>query len=179
MAKPLGCRSTAMDALRGADLTGKVALVTGWLGLPPLLFLVQPQARRCMVQQSGQPTQACANAAPPSFRFCPTLAGGNSGIGVETVRALAHAGADVLLCSRSLEAGQRVAAELQPGVKVRRGRWWRGEAGWAGGAAGRLVCRRRQAPRQQQGAAGNMPPLTFEPPNASAGQDQREAAGPG
>ncbi|PRW05915.1 retinol dehydrogenase 12-like [Chlorella sorokiniana] len=71
MSKPLGYRSTALDALRGADLSGKVAVVTG----------------------------------------------GNSGIGVETVRALAHAGADVTLCSRSAEAGQRVADELQPGAK--------------------------------------------------------------
>lgn len=38
---------------------------------------------------------------------------------METVKALAHAGADVMLCSRSVEAGDRVAAELQAGgVKV-------------------------------------------------------------
>ena len=29
MAKPLGYRTTALDALRGADLSGKVAVVTG------------------------------------------------------------------------------------------------------------------------------------------------------
>lgn len=45
------------------------------------------------------------------------VTGGNSGIGVETVRALAHAGADVVLCSRSVQAGQAVAEQLQPGVK--------------------------------------------------------------
>ncbi|KAL4425998.1 hypothetical protein ABPG75_010014 [Micractinium tetrahymenae] len=67
----LGYRTTAIQALRGVDLTGKQAVVTG----------------------------------------------GNSGIGVETVRALAHAGADVVLCSRSLEGGQKVAEQLQPGVK--------------------------------------------------------------
>lgn len=39
---------------------------------------------------------------------------------METVRALAHAGADVVLCSRSLQAGQKVAEELQPAVKVHR-----------------------------------------------------------
>ncbi|KAI7837673.1 hypothetical protein COHA_008534 [Chlorella ohadii] len=71
MPAPLGYRSTALDALRGVSLSGKVAVVTG----------------------------------------------GNSGIGVETVRALAHAGADVTLCSRSAEAGQRVADQLQPGLK--------------------------------------------------------------
>ena len=69
----LGARTTAIEALQGADLTGKVALVTG----------------------------------------------GNSGLGVETIRALAHAGADCVLCSRSVAAGEKVAAELQPGVKVR------------------------------------------------------------
>ncbi|KAL4425139.1 hypothetical protein ABPG77_008244 [Micractinium sp. CCAP 211/92] len=69
--RKLGYRTTAIEALGGADLTGKQAVVTG----------------------------------------------GNSGIGVETVRALAHAGADVVLCSRSLEAGQKVAEQLQPSVK--------------------------------------------------------------
>ena len=38
--------------------------------------------------------------------------GGNSGIGVETVRVLAAAGANVVLCSRSLAAGQAVAEGL-------------------------------------------------------------------
>ena len=37
------------------------------------------------------------------------VTGGNSGIGVETVRALAYAGAHVILCSRSVEAGEKVA----------------------------------------------------------------------
>lgn len=70
----LGSKSTALEALRGANLEGKTAVVTG----------------------------------------------GNSGIGVETIRALATAGADVVLCSRSLAAGEAVAEELrQSGVKVR------------------------------------------------------------
>jgi len=46
------------------------------------------------------------------------LAGGNSGLGAETVRALAAAGADVVLCSRSVAAGKAVADQLQPQVKV-------------------------------------------------------------
>ncbi|KAK9829188.1 hypothetical protein WJX72_004385 [[Myrmecia] bisecta] len=72
MVSALGARSTALEALRGTDLTGKVAIVTG----------------------------------------------GNSGIGVETVRALAHAGAKVLLTSRSVQAGQKVAEEIaQSGVQ--------------------------------------------------------------
>lgn len=46
------------------------------------------------------------------------VTGGNSGIGVETVRALASAGARVLLTSRSVEAGQKVADQLKAdGVK--------------------------------------------------------------
>lgn len=64
MAAPkLGYRTTAEEALRGADLRGKRAIVTG----------------------------------------------GNSGLGAETVRVLAGAGADVVLCSRSVQAGQVVA----------------------------------------------------------------------
>lgn len=45
--------------------------------------------------------------------------GGNSGLGVETARAMAHAGAKVILTSRKVEAGQKIAQELQSsGVKV-------------------------------------------------------------
>lgn len=48
------------------------------------------------------------------------VTGGNSGIGVETVRALASAGSRVILTSRSVEAGQTVAKQLKAeGVKVR------------------------------------------------------------
>lgn len=73
MAPTLGSRSTAIEALRGADLTSKVAVVTG----------------------------------------------GNSGIGVETARALAHAGARVIITSRSIAAGTTVAEELNnAGLKV-------------------------------------------------------------
>ena len=46
-------------------------------------------------------------------------AGGNSGLGKETARCLAAAGADVTLTARSAQAGNDVAAELQAtGVKV-------------------------------------------------------------
>ena len=68
----LGSGSTALEALRGADLSGRVAVVTG----------------------------------------------GNGGVGLETVRALAHAGADVLLCSRSLEAGRAAAEQLAADTAV-------------------------------------------------------------
>jgi NAD(P)-dependent dehydrogenase (short-subunit alcohol dehydrogenase family) len=40
------------------------------------------------------------------------ITGGNSGIGVETARALASAGAEVTLAVRNAEAGQRVAADI-------------------------------------------------------------------
>ena len=39
-------------------------------------------------------------------------AGGNSGIGTETARALSLAGSRVIITSRNLEAGQKVADEL-------------------------------------------------------------------
>ncbi|KAL4427898.1 hypothetical protein ABPG75_001987 [Micractinium tetrahymenae] len=69
----LGYRTTALQALQGADLRGKTAVVTG----------------------------------------------GNSGLGLETCRALAAAGAHVVLCSRSLEAGQAAAERLKPDVEGR------------------------------------------------------------
>ncbi len=49
------------------------------------------------------------------------VTGGSSGIGVETARALAHAGAEVTLTARNLEAGERVAAQIRQtrdGAKV-------------------------------------------------------------
>ena len=49
------------------------------------------------------------------------VTGSNSGIGKETVRALATAGARVILTSRSLPAGEEAAQELKgAGVKVTR-----------------------------------------------------------
>ncbi|HEX4483216.1 MAG TPA: SDR family NAD(P)-dependent oxidoreductase [Solirubrobacteraceae bacterium] len=43
---------------------------------------------------------------------CAIVTGGASGIGVETARALAGAGADVVLAVRDVEAGRRTAAEI-------------------------------------------------------------------
>ncbi|KAK9805639.1 hypothetical protein WJX72_009656 [[Myrmecia] bisecta] len=72
MDKPLGPKSTAEQALRGVDLTGKTAIVTG----------------------------------------------GNSGIGAETCRVLAGAGARVVMTSRSVESGNKVAEAIKDkGVK--------------------------------------------------------------
>jgi NAD(P)-dependent dehydrogenase (short-subunit alcohol dehydrogenase family) len=64
---PFGFDSTADDVIRGVDLEGKRAVVTG----------------------------------------------ATSGLGVETARALAAAGAEVLLGVRRLDAGQKVAEELR------------------------------------------------------------------
>ncbi len=63
---PFGFHSTASDVLKGVDLTGKRAIVTG----------------------------------------------ASSGIGVETARALAAAGAEVTLAVRRVEAGETVAAQI-------------------------------------------------------------------
>lgn len=63
---PFAFASTADDVLRGVDLSGKRAIVTG----------------------------------------------GSSGIGIETARALASAGAEVTLAVRNVEAGEQVAAAL-------------------------------------------------------------------
>lgn len=64
---PFGFESTTGDVIRGVDLTGKRAVVTG----------------------------------------------ATSGLGVETARALAAAGAEVVLGVRRLDAGRRVADELR------------------------------------------------------------------
>jgi NAD(P)-dependent dehydrogenase (short-subunit alcohol dehydrogenase family) len=64
---PFGFESTADDVIRGVDLTGKQAIVTG----------------------------------------------ATSGLGMETARALAAAGAEVVLGVRRLDAGQTVAEELR------------------------------------------------------------------
>lgn len=49
------------------------------------------------------------------------VTGGASGIGIETARALAHAGAEVTLAVRDVDAGRRVAEDItgtRPGVTV-------------------------------------------------------------
>jgi len=63
---PFGFTSTADDVIRGVDLAGKRAIVTG----------------------------------------------GASGIGIETARALASAGAEVTLAVRNVEAAKAVASDI-------------------------------------------------------------------
>lgn len=63
---PFGFASTADEVLKGVDLHGKRAIVTG----------------------------------------------GSSGIGVETARVLAAAGAEIIIAVRNMEAGNKVAADL-------------------------------------------------------------------
>lgn len=108
-AGPLGAKTTALEALQGAELAGKTALVTGWC-----VSMMQPSPARdrgkCVWCKLGRRSRG--RRLPPASPLFPPSAGGNSGIGVETVRALAAAGADVILCSRSLPAGEAVAAEL-------------------------------------------------------------------
>ncbi len=85
----LGSSTTAIEALQGADLTGKTAVVTG----KTHGAVHSRKVHSCCVQVSVD-------------------AGGNSGIGTETARALSLAGARVIITSRNLEAGQKVADEL-------------------------------------------------------------------
>ena len=85
----LGSSTTAIEALLGADLTGKTAVVTGKTD-----DAVPSRKVHCCCGQSS------------------VDAGGNSGIGTETARALSLAGARVIITSRNLEAGQKVADEL-------------------------------------------------------------------
>jgi NAD(P)-dependent dehydrogenase (short-subunit alcohol dehydrogenase family) len=49
------------------------------------------------------------------------VTGASSGIGVETARALAAAGAEVTMAVRNVDAGNRVAAELRAGLGARAG----------------------------------------------------------
>src|SRR5689334_10448431 len=69
---PYGAETTAAEVIKGVDLTGQRAIVTG----------------------------------------------GASGIGVETARALANAGAEVTIAVRNLEAGKQTANEIGHWVNV-------------------------------------------------------------
>src|SRR5689334_6170848 len=72
----LGSRTTAEQALRGASLKGKRAIVTG----------------------------------------------ANSGLGVETTRVLALAGADVVMACRSVEGGEKIAEQLRASLPAGSGK---------------------------------------------------------
>ncbi len=67
MTTPFGAQTTAAEVIKGVDLSGKRAIVTG----------------------------------------------GASGIGIETAKALASAGAEVTIAVRNLEAGRQAAESLR------------------------------------------------------------------
>jgi NAD(P)-dependent dehydrogenase (short-subunit alcohol dehydrogenase family) len=98
-------------------------------------------------------TAYCLPALPHAGKKA-IVTGGNSGIGVETVRALAAAGAKVVLCARNVEQGQAVADEIK---------WASPPGAAAAGRACRLPRPRRfahraplrsQAARRRQGRGG-------------------------
>jgi hypothetical protein len=110
MAK-LGYRTTAIDALQGQDLTGA----------PPRLR----DSRRAPAGARRQVPTVTLTVIPTAVGHRPRrlpllcagkvaiVTGGNSGIGVETVRALSVAGAKVIMCARNVEQGQQVAEEIK------------------------------------------------------------------
>ena len=67
------------------------------------------------------------------------VTGGASGIGVETARALAGAGAEVTIAVRNLEAGAKTAADDRPRRRGRRRSTWptarRWPRSWPAGTA--------------------------------------------
>jgi hypothetical protein len=87
----------------------------------------QVRGREERSQTGGGLAQGSGNITALKFvgyldKLCLTVppAGGNSGLGAETVRVLAGAGADVILCSRNVSAGQAVADGIAAGLAKRR-----------------------------------------------------------
>ena len=89
------------------------------LQLSRVIVLWSPACSCCMHAagaQSGQAGLADDNRSNHHLYLTPlTPAGGNAGLGRETVRVLAAAGAHVVFTTRSAERGQQVAKELATG----------------------------------------------------------------
>ena len=92
--RKFGFSSTAEEVIDGIDLTGAV-----WRAL-----LIASHA-------PGLPGNASARAAPSGQTAVVT--GGNSGIGLETCRVLARAGATVVMCARSKELGEAAVKHIR------------------------------------------------------------------
>lgn len=92
--------STAEEALQGAVLTGKAAIVTGGNAGVPC-----PGPHAATGRQGRAATLSTAPPSPPC-----------AGLGAETVRVLAGAGADVIMCSRSTSRGQEAADRIATGL---------------------------------------------------------------
>ena len=82
-----------------------------------VIILWSPVCSCCMHAAGAQSGQAgLADGNRSNHHRYLTPAGGNAGLGRETVRVLAAAGAHVVLTTRSAERGQRVAKELAAGA---------------------------------------------------------------
>jgi short chain dehydrogenase len=124
MSRKFGCNTTGEDVLKGTDLSGKTAVVTGTVSAAP----VSTVSNACMHAIRRHELVLYATWSISAFNITVGVsnireaylnAGGNAGLGRETVRVLAAAGADVVFTSRSAERGQQVAKEIEAGgVKV-------------------------------------------------------------
>ena len=105
----------------------RLRYIVVFLAIAPLLLLPT------LLNLLGYPTRLFMSSSPLSTgfttKFAPTLlpgslagkvaivTGGNSGIGFETVRALATAGATVVMTSRDVQRGEQAKKELQSAAK--------------------------------------------------------------
>jgi NAD(P)-dependent dehydrogenase (short-subunit alcohol dehydrogenase family) len=96
MESPFGWESTAAEVVKGVDLSGLGGRGEGSGG-------------RVVGRQGGR-----------SARLRAVVTGATSGIGVETARALAGAGAEVTLAVRDVDAGREVASGIVGEVNVAR-----------------------------------------------------------
>lgn len=130
IAMPLGWRSTALDVVRGKDLSGRTAVITGGnsgashtsrlvsaskenrfdpITLETASLLYKPAASLGWALDLADLSNSVM-----AFRSLRRLSSSvYAGIGVETARAFLAAGARVVFSSRDQDAGQKVARELK------------------------------------------------------------------